>query len=105
VSPLSLFVAFLACLVAVSVLFVVFRAIAWVSVHGAGELVADLAAFVRWLVRVRGEAVVEWQDEEPPERKSSSETVAAEDQAIAVAAASNDDHFALWEAEMRERAA
>lgn len=28
----------------------------------------------------------------------------AEDEAIAVAASSNDDHFALWENELRERA-
>lgn len=98
-TPLSLFVAFLACLAAVSVLFVVFRAVAWVSVHGAGELVSDLVAFVRWLLTVRGEAVMEWQEDEP---KSSSEK--AVDEAIAVTKASNDDHFALWESELRERA-
>lgn len=32
------------------------------------------------------------------------EVSTAEDQAIAVAAGSNDDHFALWENELRERA-
>ncbi len=77
--------------------------LAWIAKHGFRSLLAEPKRFVRELLTVRGEAVMEWQEEDP-EPKSSSEALAAEDQAIAVAAASNDDHFALWEREFGERA-
>lgn len=61
---------------------------------------------------MRGKAVVEWQDcdrNDPPAESvwdaldrhlAVPSDTAAEDQAIAVSATSNDDHFAMWEAEV-----
>lgn len=71
-------------------------------------LVQILAVLVCWrFTAMRSRAVAEPFAEEPPAGPSVWDALdrhlantAAEDQAIAVSAMSNDDHFAMWEAEV-----